>query len=62
MWTRRGGGGSVEILSGKNAQEWVSMVSYLKTMNKNKNIKQKKSLKLFRSCLLNSTANQAQFG
>ena len=30
------------ILSGKNAQAWVSMVLYLKKINENENIKMKK--------------------
>jgi hypothetical protein len=51
-----------KILNAKNVLAWVSMVSYLKKINENKNIKEKlKSWELFRSCLLNSTANPAQF-
>ena len=32
-----------EILSGKNAQAWVSMVLYLKKINENSNTKTKKN-------------------
>ena len=54
---------TAEILSGKNAQAWVSMVLYLKKIEiKIKILKQKKSWEPFRSCLLNSTANSALFG
>ena len=35
---------TAEILSGKNALAWVSMVLYLKKINQNQNIKMKKSL------------------
>ena len=51
-----------EILSGKNARAWVSMVLYLEKIKINKNIKtEKKSWEAFRSCLLNSTTNSANF-
>ena len=50
-----------KIISVKNARAWVSMISYLK--KKIKVIKwKKKSWEWFRICLLNSTANPAQFG
>ena len=32
-----------DILSGKNARAWVSMVLYLKKINENENIKMKKN-------------------
>ena len=53
-----------KIISVKNARACVSMVSYLKKLNKNKNIKEKrekKSWEPFRICLLNSTADPADF-
>ena len=50
---------TTEILSGKNARAWVSMVLYSKKSMKNE---KKKIWEPFRSCLLNSTANSAQFG
>ena len=34
---------TAEILSGKNARAWFSMVLYLKKINENLNIKTKKS-------------------
>ena len=34
---------TAEILSGKKARVWVSMVLYLKKINKNENIKMKKN-------------------
>ena len=52
---------TAKILSVKNVWAWVSMVSYLKK-NKIKILKRKKSWEPFRICLLNSTANPAQFG
>ena len=51
-----------KILSVKNAQAWVSMVSYSKKQMKIKILKGKQSWEPFRICLLNSTANLAQFG
>ena len=53
---------TAEILSGKNGRAWVSMVLYFEKEMKIKILKRKKkSLEPFRSCLLNSTTNSAQF-
>ena len=50
-------------LSGKNPRAWVWLVSYLKINKwKLKYKTKKKSWEPFRSCLLNSAANPAQFG
>ena len=54
---------TAEILSGKNGRAWVPMVLHLRKYAKIKILKRKKiSWEPFRSCLLNSTANPAQFG
>ena len=51
-----------KILSDKNARAWVNGFIF-KKINEDYNIKtEKKSWEPFRSCLLNSTANLAQFG
>ena len=47
-----------EIISVKNVQAWVSMVSYFKKYIKSNYKSEKKSW----ICLLNSTANSVQFG
>ena len=52
---------TAEILSGKNARAWVSIVSYLKNKLKLKFETKKKSWEPFGSCLLNSTVNPANF-
>ena len=51
-----------KIISVKNAWAWVSMVSYLKTKIRIKVLKRKKyPWSRFRICMLNSTANPADF-
>ena len=51
-----------EIIFVQNVGAKVEMISYLKKMNENENIKtKKKSWEPFRSYLLNSTANPAHF-
>ena len=45
----------------KNERAWVSMISYVKKEIKIRILKRKKTWELFRICLLNSTANPAQF-
>ena len=51
------------VLGSLAIQLLVSMVFYLRKINENWNLKiKKKSWEPFRSCLLNSTANPAQFG
>ena len=53
---------TAEILSGKNARAWVSIVLYLKKQMKIKILKRKKkSWEPLRSCRQNSTANPANF-
>ena len=51
-----------KIISVKNEWAWVSLVSYLEKEMKIKVLKRgKKSWEPLRICLLNSTANPAQF-
>ena len=53
---------TAEILSGKNAQAWVSMLYIQKIYMKIRILGQKKSWDPFKIRVLNSTANSNQFG